>query len=40
VAGPSGTFAKKYLFGKNRQRNIRVAAVTALNAARKIIADA
>jgi nicotinamide-nucleotide amidase len=40
VAGPSGTFAKKYLFGKNRQRNIRVAALTALNAARKIIANA
>jgi nicotinamide-nucleotide amidase len=31
IAGPGGVQARKYLFGSNRQRNIRVAAVTALN---------
>ena len=31
VAGTDGCIAKKYLFGNNRQRNIRLAAVTALN---------
>lgn len=31
VAGPDVLIVEKYLFGKNRQRNIRVAAVTALN---------
>jgi len=34
VAGPGETKTKKYLFGKNRQRNIRLAAVTALNSLR------
>ena len=31
VAAPDVLIAEKYLFGKDRQRNIRVAAVTALN---------
>jgi len=34
VAGPGETKTKKYLFGKNRQRNIRLATVTALNSLR------
>ncbi|MCK5080386.1 MAG: competence/damage-inducible protein A [Bacteroidales bacterium] len=31
VAGPDVLIAEKYLLGKDRQRNIRVAAITALN---------
>lgn len=38
VAGPSSTMAEKFLFGKNRKRNIRLAAVTALNKLRMMIA--
>lgn len=37
VAGPDVLIVEKYLFGKNRQRNIRVAAVTALNKLRLMI---
>ncbi|NQT76953.1 MAG: competence/damage-inducible protein A [Bacteroidetes bacterium] len=37
VAGPSATIAEKFLFGKNRKRNIRLAAVTALNKLRMMI---
>lgn len=40
VAGPDKTQAKKYQFGNNRERNIRLAAVTALNVARKMMLDA
>ncbi len=38
VAGPDKTLVKKFVFGKNRERNIRLAAVTALNMCRKLIA--
>ena len=37
VAGPNGTFAKKFLFGQNRERNIEIAANTALNLLRKTL---
>ena len=37
VAGPSGIQANKYLFGNNRERNIRRAALQALNLLRKKI---
>jgi nicotinamide-nucleotide amidase len=37
VAGPETTTANKYLFGNNRERNIRLAAVTALNKLRHMI---
>ena len=40
VAGPENTIAKKFLFGKNRQRNIRLAAVTALNMLRLMMIKA
>ncbi len=39
VAGPDVLIAEKYLFGKDRQRNIRVAAVTALNKLRLMMID-
>lgn len=37
IAGPQQNFVRKYLFGNNRERNIRVAAVTALNQLRLMI---
>jgi len=37
IAGPSGVQANKYLFGDNRERNIRRAALQALNLLRKTI---
>jgi nicotinamide-nucleotide amidase len=37
VAGPSGVQANKYLFGDNRERNIRRTALQALNLLRKTI---
>jgi nicotinamide-nucleotide amidase len=37
IAGPSGVHAGKYLFGDNRERNIRRAALQALNLLRKYI---
>jgi len=37
IAGPSGVHAWKYLFGDNRERNIRRAALQALNLIRKTI---
>jgi nicotinamide-nucleotide amidase len=37
IAGPSGIHAGKYLFGDNRERNIRRAALQALNLLRKYI---
>lgn len=37
VAGPKRLFTRKYIFGNNRQRNIRLAAVTALNQLRLMI---
>jgi nicotinamide-nucleotide amidase len=37
VAGPSGVHADKYLLGDNRERNIRRAALQALNLLRKYI---
>jgi len=37
IAGPSGIQAGKYLFGDNRERNIRRAALQALNLLRKTI---
>jgi nicotinamide-nucleotide amidase len=37
VAGPSGVHAGKYLFGDNRERNIRRATLQALNLLRKYI---
>ena len=37
IAGPSGVQAGKYLFGDNRERNIRRAALQALNLLRKHI---
>jgi len=37
VAGSSGVVANKYLFGDNRERNIRRAALQALNLLRKTI---
>jgi len=37
IAGPSGVHAGKYLFGDNRERNIRRAALQALNLLRKHI---
>ena len=37
VAGPQNLFVEKYNFGKNRERNIRVAALTALNKLRLMI---
>jgi len=37
IATPDGVFAKQYLFGDNRERNIRRTAVTALNLLRKEI---
>jgi nicotinamide-nucleotide amidase len=37
IAGPSGIQANKYLFGDNRERNIRRAALQALNMLRKKI---
>ena len=39
IAGPSGVQAGKYLFGDNRERNIRRAALQALNLLRKAIID-
>ena len=39
VAGPDVLITEKYLFGKNRQRNIRVAAITALNKLRLMMID-
>jgi nicotinamide-nucleotide amidase len=40
VASKSGTIAKKYTFGNNRERNIRQSALAALNMLRKeILAD-
>jgi len=38
IAGPSGANANKYFFGDNRERNIRRAALQALNLLRKTIA--
>jgi len=40
ISGPEGTIARKFLFSKNRQRNIRIAAVTALNMLRLMIIKA
>ena len=40
VAGPEKTIAKKFMFGKNRQRNIRLAAVTGLNMLRLMMIKA
>jgi nicotinamide-nucleotide amidase len=37
IAGPSGVRANKYIFGDNRERNIRQSAVQALNLLRKTI---
>ena len=37
IAGPDSLRVEKFLFGKNRERNIRVAAVTALNKLRLMI---
>jgi nicotinamide-nucleotide amidase len=37
ISGPEQHFTKKYLFGNHRQRNIRVAALTALNQLRLMI---
>ncbi len=37
IGGPSGVHASKYLFGDNRERNIRRAALQALNLLRKYI---
>jgi nicotinamide-nucleotide amidase len=37
IAGPSGIQTNKYLFGDNRERNIRRAALQALNLLRKKI---
>jgi nicotinamide-nucleotide amidase len=37
IAGPSGVHAGKYLFGDNRERNIRRATLQALNLLRKAI---
>lgn len=37
ITGPMGTLAKKYIFGDNRERNIRRAALQALNLLRKTI---
>ena len=37
VSGPKRTLAQKFTFGKNRERNIRRSAVTALNILRKEI---
>ncbi|MCX6247428.1 MAG: competence/damage-inducible protein A [Bacteroidetes bacterium] len=39
VAGPSGVKAVKYLFGDNRERNIRRTALQALNMLRKTILE-
>ena len=40
VAGPRGVQARKFLFGRNRERNIRLAGLTALNKLRlRIIND-
>ncbi len=35
LSGPSGTKAEKFIFGNNRERNIHLAAITALNMLRK-----
>ncbi|HSG67078.1 MAG TPA: nicotinamide-nucleotide amidohydrolase family protein, partial [Bacteroidales bacterium] len=37
LAGPRKTVTEKYLFGRNRERNIRLAALTALNKLRLLI---
>ena len=37
IAGPGGTIAKEFRFGDNRERNIRRAALAALNMLRKIL---
>ena len=37
VSGPTKTIAKKYTFGTNRERNIRMASVAALNLLRKLL---
>jgi nicotinamide-nucleotide amidase len=39
IAGPSGIHASKYLFGDSRERNIRRAALQALNLLRKAILE-
>ncbi len=39
IAGPLGVQSNKYLFGDNRERNIRRAALQALNLLRKAILD-
>ena len=39
VSGPSKIITKRYLFGNNRERNIRTASVTALNMLRKLLED-
>lgn len=37
IAGKQTIYSKKFIFGNNRQRNIRLAAVTALNRLRQMI---
>jgi nicotinamide-nucleotide amidase len=37
VAGPTGVKAKKFQFGGDRERNIAVTAITALNMLRKAL---
>ena len=37
IASPHGTIAEKFLFGENRERNIRKTALQALNMLRKLI---
>jgi len=39
VAGPRAALAKKFLFGKNRERNIRLAALSAINALRMAVME-
>ncbi len=37
ISGPSQKITKKYIFGAKRERNIRIASVTALNMLRKLL---